>query len=254
MLDAGKSSKPKVEHKAAAAVPQNLFKKSLNNALGLSGGLLTVLGLGFACTNPAILTMTSIFSLSVITGYFSVWGVAPALHTPLMSITNAISGITAVGGLLIMGGGYLPSSFPQALASIAVLISSVNIAGGFVVTKRMLDMFKRKTDPEEHNYLYGIPAALSLTAIGAAYYSGTLSVYQMGYLAASLCCIGGITGLASQSTARVGNALGLIGISTGVVTALASLNFPAPLLTQALTLLTLGGTAGLILGKKVAVT
>ena len=106
-----------------------------------------MLGLGFACTNPAILTMTSIFSLSVITGYFSVWGVAPALHTPLMSITNAISGITAVGGLLIMGGGYFPSTFPQALASIAVLISSVNIAGGFVVTKRMLDMFKRKTDP-----------------------------------------------------------------------------------------------------------
>ena len=254
MLDASKTSKPKVEHKPAPAVPQNLFNKSLKNALGLSGGLLTVLGLGFACTNPAILTMTSIFSLSVITGYFSVWGVAPALHTPLMSITNAISGITAVGGLLIMGGGYLPSSFPQALASIAVLISSINIAGGFVVTKRMLDMFKRKTDPEEHNYLYGIPAALSMAAIGAAYYSGTLSVYQMGYLAASLCCIGGITGLASQSTARVGNALGLIGISTGVVTALASLNFSAPLLTQALTLLTLGGTAGLILGKRVAVT
>lgn len=119
----------------------------MKNALGLAGGLLSVLGLGFACSNPAILTMTSIFSLSVITGYFSVWGVAPALHTPLMSITNAISGITAVGGLLIMKGGYLPTSIPQIFASLAVLMSSVNIAGGFVVTKRMLDMFKRKTDP-----------------------------------------------------------------------------------------------------------
>ena len=198
--------------------------------------------------------MTSIFSLSVITGYFSVWGVAPALHTPLMSITNAISGITAVGGLLIMGGGYLPSTFTQALASLAVLISSVNIAGGFLVTKRMLDMFKRKTDPEEHNYLYGIPAALSLGAIGLAYKMGAVSVYQTGYLAASLCCIGGITGLASQSTARIGNALGLTGISTGVVTALASLNFPAPLFTQALALLIAGGAAGLVIGKKVAVT
>ena len=153
-----------------------------------------------------------------------------------------------------MGGGFLPSTFPQALASLAVLISSVNIAGGFVVTKRMLDMFKRKTDPEEHNYLYGIPAALSVGTILAAYKMGALSVYQMGYLAASLCCIGGITGLASQATARVGNALGLIGISTGVVTALASLNFPAPLLAQALTLLTAGGVAGLVLGKRVAVT
>jgi NAD(P) transhydrogenase len=102
--------------------------------------------------------------------------------------------------------------------------------------------------------LYGIPAALSLAAIGAAYSTGALSVYQMGYLAASLCCIGGITGLASQSTARVGNALGLIGISTGVVTALASLNFGGPLLTQALALLTFGGAAGLVLGKRVAVT
>lgn len=253
MLDAAKA-KPKEEHKKAAPVAENLFNKSLKSALGLSGGLLSVLGLGFACANPAILTMASIFSLSVITGYFSVWGVAPALHTPLMSITNAISGITAVGGLLIMGGGYLPGTFPQALASLAVLISSVNIAGGFVVTKRMLDMFKRKTDPEEHNYLYSIPAALTLGGIGAAYYTGALSVYQMGYLAASLCCIGGISGLASQATARVGNALGLIGISTGVVTALCSLNFPAPLLTQALLLLGLGGAAGLVLGKKVAVT
>lgn len=253
MLDAAKTSKPKAIPKAEP-VPVNHFQKSLNNALGLSGGLLSVLGLGFACTNPAILTMTSVFSLSVITGYFSVWGVAPALHTPLMSITNAISGITAVGGLLIMGGGYLPSTFTQALASLAVLISSVNIAGGFLVTKRMLDMFKRKTDPEEHNYLYGIPAALSLGAIGLAYKMGAVSVYQTGYLAASLCCIGGITGLASQSTARVGNALGLIGISTGVVTALASLNFPAPLFAQALTLLLAGGTAGLVLGKRVAVT
>ena len=198
--------------------------------------------------------MASIFSLSVITGYFSVWGVAPALHTPLMSITNAISGITAVGGLLIMGGGFFPSTFPQALASLAVLISSVNIAGGFVVTKRMLDMFKRKTDPEEHNYLYAIPAVLAMGTIGAAYSMGALSVYQMGYLAASLCCIGGITGLASQSTARVGNSLGLIGISTGVLTALASLNFPTPLLVQALTLLSAGGAAGLVLGKRVAVT
>jgi H+-translocating NAD(P) transhydrogenase len=253
MLDANKA-KPKVEHKPVQALPPNLFQKSLKNALGLSGGLLSILGMGFACSNPAILTMASVFSLSVITGYFSVWGVAPALHTPLMSITNAISGITAVGGLLILGGGLLPSTFPQALASLAVLISSVNIAGGFVVTKRMLDMFKRKTDPEEHNYLYGIPAVLTLGTIGAAYSMGALSVYQMGYLAASLCCIGGITGLASQSTARIGNSLGLIGISTGVVTALASLNFPTPLLVQALTLLTAGGAAGLVLGKKVAVT
>jgi NAD(P) transhydrogenase len=76
----------------------------------------------------------------------------------------------------------------------------------------------------------------------------------MGYLAASLCAIGVITGLASQSTARIGNALGITGISTGVITALCALNFPAPLLTQALVLLGAGGAAGLVLGKRVAVT
>lgn len=210
--------------------------------------------MGYACNDPAILTMTSIFSLSVITGYFSVWGVSPALHTPLMSITNAISGITAVGGLLILGGGYFPHSFPQALASMAVLLSSVNIAGGFVITQRMLDMFKRKTDPEEHNYLFAIPAIISGVALLNAHRVGALSVYQMGYLAASLSCIGGITGLASQSTSRIGNALGIIGVSTGVITALCSLNFSTPLLAQALTLLSVGGIAGLVLGKRVAVT
>jgi len=76
----------------------------------------------------------------------------------------------------------------------------------------------------------------------------------MGYLAASLACIGSITGLASQSTARIGAALGTIGVSTGVITALCSLNFPAPLLTQALTLLGIGGAVGLYIGKRVAVT
>lgn len=76
----------------------------------------------------------------------------------------------------------------------------------------------------------------------------------MGYLAASLACIGGITGLASQSTSRIGNALGITGVTTGVVTALCSLNFPVPLLTQALCLLSAGGLAGLYIGKKVEVT
>lgn len=60
-----------------------------------------------------------------------------------MSVTNAISGITAVGGLLLMGGDYLPGSTEQALASTAALISFINVFGGFLVTQRMLDMFKR---------------------------------------------------------------------------------------------------------------
>lgn len=68
-----------------------------------------------------------------------------------MSITNAISGITAAGGLLLMGGGLLPHNFGQFLAAFSVLVSSFNIGGGFIITKRMLDMFKRKTDAPEFN-------------------------------------------------------------------------------------------------------
>lgn len=72
-----------------------------------------------------------------------VWGVAPALHSPLMSVTNAISGMVGIGGLFVMGGGYFPGTIPQTLGALAVLLASVNVAGGFVITKRMLDMFKR---------------------------------------------------------------------------------------------------------------
>ena len=60
-----------------------------------------------------------------------------------MSVTNAISGMVGVGGLFIMGGGYFPGTIPQALGALSVLLASVNVAGGFVISKRMLDMFKR---------------------------------------------------------------------------------------------------------------
>jgi NAD(P) transhydrogenase len=131
-----------------------------------------------------------------------------------MSITNAISGITAVGGLLLLGGGLLPHSFAQFLAATAVFVSAINITGGFVVTKRMLDMFKRKSDPPEHNYLYAIPGIAGIGSLLAAHAAGVPNIYQMGYLFSSLCCIG--------------NAMGIIGVTGGVVTALASLNLPAP--------------------------
>jgi NAD(P) transhydrogenase len=171
-----------------------------------------------------------------------------------MSITNAISGITAVGGLLLIGGGVLPHSFPQLLAAFAVLASGINITGGFVVTKRMLDMFKRPTDPKEHNYLYAIPGVAAIGGLLAAHAAGVPNIYQMGYLFSSLCCIGGISGLSAQKTARVGNAMGILGVVGGVVTALAQLNLPAPVFMQALGLLGAASAVGLTVGYKVAVT
>lgn len=75
-----------------------------------------------------------------------------------LKVTNAISGITAVGGILLMGDQLVPTNSIEALGASAALISFVNIFGGFLVTQRMLDMFKRPEDPPEYNKLYGIPA------------------------------------------------------------------------------------------------
>lgn len=98
--------------------------------------------------------MMTTFSLAGVIGYKVVWGVTPALHSPLMSVTNAVSGITAAGGLLLMGGGIVPNTAPQYLAAIAALVSSINISGGFIITKRMLDMFKRPSKLTTIKFLY----------------------------------------------------------------------------------------------------
>jgi len=111
MLDAGKAAKPKVDKKDEG--PVDLFAPTLRTALTQAGVLSSIVGLGVLCpTNPAFHNMLTTFSLAVVAGYQSVWGVKPALHTPLMSITNAISGVTAVGGLLLLGGGYVPTNMP----------------------------------------------------------------------------------------------------------------------------------------------
>jgi len=89
----------------------------------------------------AFLSHLTVFALSCVIGWQIVWNVTPALHTPLMSVTNAISGIIIVGGMLQVSG---PLSAPSAvLGAIAILVAAINVAGGFLVTKRMLRMFHR---------------------------------------------------------------------------------------------------------------
>ena len=92
--------------------------------------------------DPFIFGIT-VFVLACFVGYYVVWRVTPALHTPLMSVTNAISGIIIVGAIIALG----PESFgfSHTLGLVAVTLASINIFGGFVVTQRMLDMFKKKT-------------------------------------------------------------------------------------------------------------
>lgn len=85
-------------------------------------GLGGLLGLGMVSPNPAFTTMMTTFGLAGIVGYHTVWGVTPALHSPLMSVTNAISGITAVGGMLLMGGTALPETAPQVKVFVELLL------------------------------------------------------------------------------------------------------------------------------------
>ena len=89
--------------------------------------------------NPLIQQL-SIFVLAIFVGYYVVWSVTPALHTPLMSVTNAVSSVIIVGALIAAGGGGLA----KILGLIAIALAAVNIAGGFAVTERMLAMYKKK--------------------------------------------------------------------------------------------------------------
>ena len=90
----------------------------------------------------------SIFVLAVFVGYYVVWSVTPALHTPLMSVTNAISSVIVVGALLAVGVALIENDngtiLARALGFVALVLASVNIFGGFLVTQRMLAMFHRK--------------------------------------------------------------------------------------------------------------
>jgi H+-translocating NAD(P) transhydrogenase subunit alpha len=92
-------------------------------------------------TDPFVLNLT-VFVLAIFIGYHVVWNVTPALHTPLMSVTNAISGIIIVGAMLAAGPVKL--DIGTVLGLIAVTLAAVNVFGGFLVTQRMLDMFKKK--------------------------------------------------------------------------------------------------------------
>lgn len=83
----------------------------------------------------------TVFVLSCFIGYWVVWNVTPALHTPLMSVTNAISSVIIIGALLQIGSS---STLVMILATISVLIASINIGGGFSVTQRMLQMFRKE--------------------------------------------------------------------------------------------------------------
>ena len=93
-----------------------------------------------------IVTNLTVFVLAIFVGYHVVWNVTPALHTPLMSVTNAISSVIIVGAILAAGSA--TAGLGPVLGAVAVALAAINTFGGFLVTERMLEMFKKK-DPKQ---------------------------------------------------------------------------------------------------------
>ena len=104
------AAKPKVE---VVEGPPDLYGQALRNAGTTTAALGGLLALGAASPSALFSSMFTKFGLASVCGYQTVWGVSPALHSPLMSVTNAISGLTAAGGLVLMGGGLLPNTTSQ---------------------------------------------------------------------------------------------------------------------------------------------
>jgi H+-translocating NAD(P) transhydrogenase subunit alpha len=117
----------------AGALARNL--DALSQQLALASHPTTYAG------TPFVFELT-IFALAVFVGYYVVWRVTPALHSPLMSVTNAVSSVIIVGALI--AAGPVGFSFAKLMGFVAVTLAAVNIFGGFIVTHRMLQMFQRK--------------------------------------------------------------------------------------------------------------
>jgi len=122
---------------AGHAAPPKSSAASTAIALVIAAGAL--LGLG-AVAPPEFMPHFTVFVLAVFVGYMVVWNVTPALHTPLMSVTNAISSIIIIGGLMQISS---PDPVVMWIAAVTVALTSINIAGGFAVTRRMLEMFRK---------------------------------------------------------------------------------------------------------------
>ena len=108
--------------------------------VGMGIGALAILGLG-AVAPASFMAHFIVFVLAIFVGWQVVWNVTPALHTPLMSVTNAISGIIVIGALLQTTSS---SFFVLGLAAFSIFIASINVSGGFLVTQRMLRMFRKE--------------------------------------------------------------------------------------------------------------
>eukprot|EP00808_Paulinella_micropora_P030192 g12035.t1 len=232
--------KAKAEAKVAKMDPE---EETWHASLRATAGSAALLAIGSTVPSSGML---STFGLSIWLGSQSVRGVTHALHSPLMSITNAISGMTVVGGMLQLGGGLLPSNMPQLLATSAVSLSCVNLVGGFLVTKKMLDMFRRPDDPPEYHHMWLYPPIASFAGFAALQANGMAPAGAPGALAlySGMGCIAGIAAMSSQETARMAVYLGMGGVGMGIGTTLFAMNCSLPTYLQLAGAAAIGGLAG----------
>ncbi len=132
---------------SAMDAARDVILAQLDIIAAASGGAMHAVSAG--AVDPFVSRFT-IFVLAIFVGYFVVWSVTPALHTPLMSVTNAISSVIVVGALLAVGVKLLGAGsgpiWARALGFVALTFASINIFGGFLVTQRMLGMYRKKGD------------------------------------------------------------------------------------------------------------
>ena len=143
-LDAARSAAETAKSAAKAAQDAALAAQSYVDQLADGAGAAVHAATGGAI-DPFIFRL-AIFVLAIFVGYYVVWSVTPALHTPLMSVTNAISSVIVVGALLAVGVPMISSGsgWARGFGFIALIFACVNIFGGFLVTQRMLAMYKKK--------------------------------------------------------------------------------------------------------------
>jgi NAD(P) transhydrogenase subunit alpha len=148
MTDSTQQLLEKARMAAEAARQMADQAQQYSDQLAQTAAAITTHGLGGGAIDPVVFRI-AIFVMAVFVGYYVVWSVTPALHTPLMSVTNAISSVIVVGALLSVG--VEPASASDSGAGvarwfgfIALILACVNIFGGFLVTERMLAMYKKK--------------------------------------------------------------------------------------------------------------
>ena len=171
---------------------------STGRRLGVTFAVAAALFALIALSPAALQVHLTVFALAIVIGYYVIGNVHHALHTPLMSVTNAISGIIVVGALLQIGHGDVAVT---ALACVAILLASINVFGGFAVTRRMLG-----------NVLPELGTDSMFTVETAA---------TAAYVVAALLFILALAGLSKHETSRAGNTFGMAGMAIALVATIA---------------------------------